>query len=188
MSFILYYSNFCNHSQNIIQELVKSKITDNIHFINIDNRVKENNQTYIILENNKKIILPEAINRVPALMNLNNYNVYFGEDINMNLKNTQEKITMIETRNNLEPIAFSLNNNSFSGIVSDNFSFLDTTPEELTATGNGGVRQLHQYVKYDQTDIITNNSSDDKYGGKNEKLPSSLTIEQLQKIREKDFK
>ena len=173
MSFILYYSNFCNHSQNIIQELSKSKITENIHFINIDNRIKENNQTYIILENNKKIILPEAINRVPALMNL---------------KNTQEKITQIETKNNLEPIAFSLNNNSFSAIVSDNFSFLDTTPEELTATGNGGVRQLHQYVKYDQADIITNNSSDDKYGGKNEKLPSSLTIEQLQKLREKDFK
>ena len=27
----------------------------------------------------------------------------------------------------------------------------------LIATGNGGVRQLHQYVKYDQKDIITNN-------------------------------
>ena len=59
MSSILYYSNFCDHSKKIIQVLSKSKINKDIHFICIDKRISENNETYIILENGQKIILPK---------------------------------------------------------------------------------------------------------------------------------
>jgi hypothetical protein len=34
----------------------------------------------------------------------------------------------------------------FSNIVSDQYSFLDQGPEDLEAKGNGGLRQMHNYV------------------------------------------
>jgi hypothetical protein len=72
MSSILYFSNYCEHSKKLLQLLGKSNIQQNIHFISIDKRVKEaNNKVYIILENGQKIIMPENINRVPALLLLN---------------------------------------------------------------------------------------------------------------------
>ena len=50
---ILYYSNYCKHSQNVIQTLVKSNLTDKISFICIDKRKRDENsgQMIIILEN-----------------------------------------------------------------------------------------------------------------------------------------
>jgi hypothetical protein len=185
MSYILYYSNFCNHSQTILKDLSKSKIKEDIHFICIDNRIKENDKMYVVLEQNKKIILPNVINRVPALMSLKDYTVFFGEDINKILYVEQKQITQVATQNNFEPYAFSFDDATCSGVISDNFSFIDTPAEDLKADGNGGVRQLHQYFKYDQQDTMIHGSSDG-YGSKNEKLPSSLTIEQLQQQRNND--
>jgi hypothetical protein len=43
----------------------------------------------------------------------------------------------------MEPMAFSLGGGN---IVSDQYSFLDQEPEELEAKGNGGMRQMHNYV------------------------------------------
>jgi hypothetical protein len=43
----------------------------------------------------------------------------------------------------MEPMAFSLGGGD---IVSDQYSFLDQEPEELEAKGNGGMRQMHNYV------------------------------------------
>ncbi len=40
-------------------------------------------------------------------------------------------------------MAFSLGGGD---IVSDQYSFLDQEPEELEAKGNGGMRQMHNYV------------------------------------------
>jgi hypothetical protein len=45
----------------------------------------------------------------------------------------------------MEPTAFSFGG-GFSNIVSDQYSFLDQAPEELEAKGNGGMRQMHNYV------------------------------------------
>ena len=49
---ILYYSNYCPHSQKVLQTLVKGNMSDKISFICIDKRVQDpkTNQTYIILE------------------------------------------------------------------------------------------------------------------------------------------
>lgn len=187
MSYIIYYSNFCNHSKKLVKDLSKSQISENIHFICIDNRTKENDKIYIVLNNNQKIILPECINRVPALMNLKDFSVYFGEDIGKNLENQQKEITKVATQNNLEPMAFSFGF-GLNGVTSDNYSFLDTPSEDLKATGNGGIRQLHQYFKYDQNDIITKDESENYKSKNSEKLPKNLTVEQLENQREMELK
>ena len=66
---ILYYSNHCKHSQKILQFLVKGNMTDKLNFICIDKRVRDaqNNQTYILLENGKRVSLPPNVHSVPAL-------------------------------------------------------------------------------------------------------------------------
>ena len=145
MSSILYYSNFCEHSKKLIQTISKANISKDIHFICIDKRIKDsNNKTYIILENGQKIILPENVTRVPALLLLNqSYNVLYGDQILQHLKPRQEVEVRQATQNNMEPMAFSLGGGD---IVSDQYSFLDQDPEELEAKGNGGMRQMHNYV------------------------------------------
>ena len=149
MSCILYYSKYCEVSKKYLQILSKSNIQKDIHFICIDKRVKEdNNKTFIILENGQKIILPENVTRVPALLLLNKgYQVLYGEQILEFLKPRQEVEVRKATQNNMEPMAFALGGGgSFGDVVSDQYSFLDQAPEDLEAKGNGGLRQMHNYV------------------------------------------
>ena len=76
MSSILYYSNFCEHSKKLLQSISKANVSKDIHFICIDKRTKDaNNKIYIILENGQKIIMPENVSRVPALLLLNQNNL-----------------------------------------------------------------------------------------------------------------
>jgi len=149
MSCILYYSKYCEVSKKYLQLLSKSDVQKDIHFICVDKRVKDsNNKTYIILENGQKIILPENITKVPALLLLTQgYQVLYGEQILQHLKPRQQQEIRVATKNNMEPMAFSLGSSGgFGDIVSDQYSFLDQDPDELKADGNGGMRQMHNYV------------------------------------------
>ena len=71
MSSIIYYSNFCEHSKKLLQGLSKSQVSKDIHFICIDNRIRENGKVFIQLQNGQKIIMPENVTKVPALLLLN---------------------------------------------------------------------------------------------------------------------
>jgi len=148
MSSIFYYSKYCETSKKYLQVLSKTNVQKDIHFICIDKRTKDaaNNKTYIVLDNGEKIILPENVTHVPALLLLNQaYNVLFGDQILNYLKPQQEVEVKKATYNNMEPMAFSFGG-GFSSVVSDQYSFLDQAPEELEAKGNGGLRQLHNYA------------------------------------------
>ena len=154
MSCILYYSKYCEVSKKYLQLLSKSEIQKDIHFICIDKRVKSaDNKTYIILENGQQIILPNNVTKVPALLLLNQgYQVLYGEQIIQYLKPRQQIEVREATQNNMEPMAFSLGGGgSFGDIVSDQYSFLDQDEEDLKATGNGGMRQMHNYVDLDKS-------------------------------------
>ena len=149
MSSILYYSKYCETCKKYLQILSKMNVQKDVHFICIDKREKDaNNKTYIILDNGQKIILPENITKVPALLLLNQgYQVIYGEQILTHLKPIQKEEIKYATQNNMEPMAFALGGSgNFGSIVSDQYSFLDQEPDELTATGNGGMRQMHNYV------------------------------------------
>ena len=186
MSSILYYSNFCNHSKNIVQQLSKTSVSKDIHFICIDKRVKdENNKVYIILENGQRIIMPETLNRVPALLLLNNnYTILYGDNILNYLKPKQEMAIQESTNNNMEPSAFSISKTGF-GIVSDQYSFLDMSNDELNAKGSGGLRQMHNYVDLFYSDKIT--TTPEETDIKSNKLSGEITLDSLQKQREQDF-
>jgi len=192
MSSILYYSNFCKHSQTLLQTLSKQPSIKEIHFICIDKRMKDDQgKTFILLENGQKIIMPENVNRVPALLLLNQgYQVLYGESILNHLKPQQQVAMRQATQNNLEPMAFSFGGGggSFGSIVSsDQYSFLDMDTDELSAKGNGGMRQMHHYVDLNYSDKISTPDDDVNYKGSN-KISADLTVEKLQQQREQELR
>ena len=187
MSSILYYSNFCEHSKKLLQSLSKTQVSKSIHFICIDKRVKgPDGKINIVLENGQKIVMPENVTKVPALLLLNNnFQVLYGDNIYNHLKPTQEVATRQATNNNMEPMAFSLGGGGFGGIASDQFSFLDMDHEELNTKGNGGVRQMHNYVPLNHMDTI--HTPKDEFDYKKGKSPEGMTIEKLQQQRDAEL-
>lgn len=189
MSTILYYSNFCEHSGKLLQTLSKTDVEKDIHFICIDKRIKGNNKTFIILENGNKILMPDNIDRVPALLLLTQgYNVLYGDAILEHFRPVQQKMVKQATLNNMEPLAFSFEGGGFGNVVSDQYSFLDMDAEALKATGNGGMRQMHSYMDLNMSNQMSIQCpSDDFDYRKSNKIPEGLTVEQLQQQREQEF-
>ena len=194
MSSIFYYSNFCSHSQSILQKIAKmDNRNGEIHFICVDKRVKEDNKIYLILENNSRIVLPETVTRVPALFLLSEgYKVVYGDQILHYFRPRETLAKETATNNFMEPMAFSLGNGGSVGssIVSDQFSFLDMAPEELTAQGNGGIRQMHNYVDLSMKNGMeqVQYPTDNTYDKKTNKLSDQVTIKNLQQQRELEDK
>jgi hypothetical protein len=184
MSCILYYSNYCDNCKTLLQHISKwNDAKNDMHFINIDKRVKKaNGATYIILENGQELLLPPTITKVPALLLLNkSHHVLFGNDINKHLEPKQQLQVKAATNSNGEPLAFSLMGGGFGGVASDNYSFLDQDAESLSAKGNGGMRQQHHYAGldyYSNIETPPDNYAPDKVG--------AVSMEQLQQQRNSD--
>jgi glutaredoxin-related protein len=153
MSSVLYYSNYCENSNKILELLSKTNLKNEMHFICVDKRVRKQNNIYIILNNGQEMLLPEKIVGVPALLLLNKgHKILFGNNI---INYLEPEIDLEKSKNTLnkelidEPLSFSLNSNGF-GVISDEYSFLDQNNEDLSAKGNGGMRQQHHYASIRQ--------------------------------------
>ena len=149
METVLYYSNYCNNCKQLIQYISKNEeFKKSSHFICIDNRIKKGNDTYIVLQNQKEILMPEFITCVPSLQLLNRGNkcltgAYIVEYIE------SKKSVQFE-----EPQSFNFGDVNNSGVFSDNFSFLDQRIESMSAKGNGGLRQLRNNATLEYIDNI----------------------------------
>jgi hypothetical protein len=194
MSCILYYSNFCEPSKKLLQSISKTQNTNNIHFICIDKRVKDSNgKIFIVLQNGQKLIMPENVTRVPALLLLNqNYKVIYGDEIYKHLRPQVAQQVQQATKNNMEPTSYQDGFETFGGfsggIVSDNFSFLDQSDTELSVKGNGGLRQMHNYVTLNESNNFGMNLPQDDYEYKNDKIKEGeMSVEALQRRREEDL-
>jgi hypothetical protein len=183
MSCIIYYSNHCVKSKAVLTTLSKSRLQDDIHFLCIDKRVKSGTGAWhIITESGEKVLLPPQVNRVPALLLLNKgHQVLYGEQILQHFQPKNAALNDVATGFNGEPNAFALGRESMGsgfGVASDNYSFLDQSADELSAKGNGGMRQLYNYATIDLVDKIEtppDTYSPDKVG--------SVSLEQLQNKR-----
>ena len=185
MTDILYYSNYCNNSKELIKELSSTDVAKDIHFLCIDSRVQENGKTYIVLGNGKKMILPPNVVRVPTLLSLEeNGRLYSGMEIKDHLRSKITKQVKKATMEQMEPTSFSFGGGS-NGIVSDNYSFLDMEASDLTATGSGGMRQLHSYVTVDDMANIT--APTESYGTKQDSSKSQ-SLESIRNQRDMDLK
>jgi hypothetical protein len=159
MNSILYYSNFCEKSKNLLKLLSKSTIKDEIHFVCIDKRTKNDaGEIVILLNKGKTVPLPTGINRVPAMLLLFNGNrILFGNEIKVHLDAKIAGQAGVSTK--------------YDEVVSDNFSFLSQTPDEMAAKGDGGTKQMYFYsgieeggsIETPPEDYIPNKIGDNDY-------------------------
>lgn len=156
MKDLLYFSNYCENSKKLLAILSKSSISKGIDFICVDQRTRNQDGTFsIVLSNGFKVDLPHTITKVPALLLPNHgYQVLFGDQIYQHLQPKEKQAMMQATKNQGEPESFSLGAGNF-GINSDNYCFLDISSDDLMAKGNGGMRQIHNYVTVDQATNAT---------------------------------
>ena len=75
----------------------------------------------------------------------------------------------------MQPNPFSLDRETIGsyGVSSDSFSFYDSNHEELSASGNGGTRQMYNYSGVEQGNLNEIYTPQDQ--GKEQKL--SMTME-----------
>lgn len=144
---ILYYSNYCKHSQKIIQFLTKSDLIKDIHAFSIDKRFRDpkTNQTMIQLENGKAVLLPPNVQSVPSLLcTSQNYKLILGDDIIKYFEPAMKE--KLSSANFGEPASFSLGQTGGSNVVSEQYTDFSLSADELSAKGSGGRRQMHNYV------------------------------------------
>ena len=106
-----------------------------------------------------------------------NYEILSGNQILDYIKPQSKHIEQEKTMLVNEPTEYSLGN-TMSGVVSDSYSFLDMSPDDLSAKGNGGTRQLYNYSSLNESSgSIQTPVLEDK------KLKLDYSIEQLEKKR-----
>lgn len=199
MSAILYYSTYCKHCNNLINYCSRLNITNQLHFLCVDKRVKRGQQEFILLDNGTEILMPSAIRSVPSLLLLNYGNKILEGDqikefIDSKIAQTQQHQVPLTQQNGLknggqgnggnmgpmsEPDAFSLG--GLGSVVSDQYSFLDQSADELSAKGNGGTRQMYNYATINQFDSIETPPDDyvpNKVG--------NMSLDQIRAMREQD--
>lgn len=180
MSVILYYSNFCEHSKELLQYLTKQNFTS-INYLCIDKRYVNNGSTYVIMENQRHIILPSVITTVPSLLIVDGNKIISGKEIYKYFKPKQVSLIKDAT-NNDEPTSFTLNSSFGNAVSSDTFSFYDMESSDLTAKGDGGTRQMHSYAAINFNDKIE--TPDEDY--KSDKI-GEVSIEKLQSQRNSEI-
>lgn len=186
MNSILYYSNYCENSKKLLKMVSQTNHSNSMHFVCIDKRTKEpDGKIYITLPTGQKILMPPNVTQVPALLLLNqNYKVIYGDDIYVYLRPQIVHEVAKATQNNMEPVHKGFDTfGGFGGsIVSDQFSFLDS---ETETRGNGGMRQMHNYVSLDESVGVSHYNLEDNY--QSNKIKES-EIEAYQRQREEDVK
>lgn len=186
----LYYSNYCKHSQRILQFLVKGNLANKINFLCIDKRERDakTNQINIVLEDGKRVLMPPNIQSVPALLLVQQkYRVILGDDI---IQHYQQSVNENSNRRQqvmqkIEPVGTSLMQSSGGmNIVSEQYTMYDLTPDELSAKGNGGRRQLYNYVSVNDQSMPIQTPPDDYQP---DKVGKDVTLNTLQQERNNDI-
>ena len=179
MKYILFYSNFCQHCKELLLFLAKDDVCKNeISYISIDKRVKIEDELFAKLETGKLVALPKEVVSVPSLLKLHHNNsMISGENVIKYFKSFVVKDKYMD-----EPSSYENTSN-----YSDSFSYIDTTPEELSAKGTGGTLIEHNYASLDQVDNIeTPQDSEDDNSTK--KYDLGKIAEERNKILNKDIK
>lgn len=114
---IFYYSNHCKHSQKTLNMLVKAGLEQEVLFICIDKRGRDQNtnQIFILMQNGERVLLPPNVHSVPSLLLVNEqYRVIYGDEI---AKHYESRImSEIQTPSGpKEPIGFTLGGGGVGG-------------------------------------------------------------------------
>lgn len=148
MKYVLFYSNRCEHSRDILKQITRSPVAEETSFVCIDSRVTRGKDVCAVLANGKEVPLPSSLTSVPALLLLEKGNaLVVGTQVKQHLeRETPRSITQ------QDPAAFSTN--EMSGL-SDGYAYLDVSAEEMLAQGGGGQRIMHSFAGLGMENAIT---------------------------------
>jgi hypothetical protein len=181
---ILYYSNYCKHSKKLLLVLSRCKnLKEKISFVCIDKRTSGNktSEVFIHLENGTKIIKPPNLHSVPALLLIKEqYRLLYGDEIIDKIKPYIISDTNSAENFNGEPMSYAINSAGNNLVSSERFTSYDLNPDELSAKGMGGRRNIGNYVSAD-IENISIFTPDDDY--KADKIDNGVTIDSLQQER-----
>lgn len=179
---LLYFSQYCKYSKALLEELNKKNLIHKVELISIDQRYVKENIIYIILSNNQHMPLPPMIQSVPALCILPNHEILKGNQIihyfNPISKNISEERNKLELEPN--PFSITLETTGSFGVSSDHFSFWDSDETELSASGNGGTKQMYDYVSVEHKD-------EQIYTPQEETTKQPINMEQIQQQRQSEI-
>ena len=182
----LYYSNYCKYSKKVLDFLSKSGLTEKLNCICIDKRKlnPSTNQTFVVLDDGKQVLLPPNLQSVPALLLIHkDYSVVLGDDIIQHFEPEVKKKLSDANFGSGEPASYTIKNSSGgSNIVSEQFTFYDMSPDELSSKGSGGQRQMYDYVPVQGNVMIE--TPPDTY--KPDKISNEITIDKIQQQRNSD--
>ena len=181
---ILYYSNYCKHSKEILDFLIKNDLTKQLNCLCVDKRKVDpvSGQVHIVLENGSTVLLPPNIHSVPTLMLVkDSYRVIMGSAIKSQFQGQVQENNDFATQGNGEPMSFSLGSKD---VMSESFTMFNATVEELSAKGSGTGRNLYNYVSA-TGNTATIPTPPETY--KSEKLSSDITVDSIQQQRNQDM-
>ena len=148
MPVIVYYSSVCEKCIKLFNAIGSKKL-ENTMFFSVDTREVVGNQTYLILSNGARVLLPINVTQVPSLLIIDEATkkntLKTGNEI-YSFFNLTKNNTSTQQQDFSDPMAFQLN---YKPIASDTFSFLESSSDDLLAEGNGGLQQLHHYSTLD---------------------------------------
>uniref|UniRef100_A0A6C0BTN9 Uncharacterized protein n=1 Tax=viral metagenome TaxID=1070528 RepID=A0A6C0BTN9_9ZZZZ len=152
MTSVLYYSNFCENSKEVIRVISTNNKQSDVHFVCVDKRIKNGDDIIIMLNDNKTTMkLPRTITMVPSLLLLNDsHKVLVGSSIIDHINpgnrgNNNHIYSPPNETSNVDPECFDTTG-KWCGIVSDTYSFWDQSDAELSTDGDGGMRQSRYYA------------------------------------------
>lgn len=181
---ILYYSNYCKHSKEVLDFMVKHDLVKRLNCINVDRR-KLNTQTgqmNVFLENGTSILLPPNVHSVPCMLLLKeNYRSIMGKQIIEHFRGQVSERQDMATQGYGEPLGFTL---GAKDIRSEAFTMYSATAEDLSAKGSGGNRPLYNYVSADGV-ISTIDTPPETY--KPDKVGGDVTLDNLQHERSQEM-
>lgn len=196
---ILYYSNYCPHSQRVLQYIVKAGLTDSLNCICIDNRVRTpSNQWSVITETGTQVHLPPNVVSVPSLILVRkNYTLITGDDIITHLNTVPPKrsapgVAAADAGHraaafaaNGEPVGTPLiSRTASSNIASEQYTMYDLSPDQL-AGGYSAPRDTYHYMPVNGT-AAPIHTPDETYTS--DKVSESVTIDMLQRQRDEDVR
>jgi hypothetical protein len=125
---VLFYSQYDELSQQLIQRLSRTHLVRDMDFVCIDAQVRDaQGQVYVVLAEQHRVPLPPMIQRVPSLMELSSTTcrVLVGADIPAYLQPRLEQHVRMATQEYMEPRTFQDGFQTCgggTGVVSESYS------------------------------------------------------------------
>ena len=138
---------------------------------------------YVVLrDGNTKALLSHGNQGSRLATTDRGHHVLFGSDIinHISPRIEQNQRAAVPVQAAGEPQAFALSGAGGFGVASDT-GFLDQSSDDLSAKGQGGMRQQHHYVGIDSVDTIT--TPPDEYAPD---TIGQVSLEQLRQDRDTD--